>query len=114
FLRQMRIQKESNREPTHARPFARRANQFVLSESMSSPPRKNICLPVFGNVWFSPTVSPRQEGRTRRHERRARDAMDVAASVRRMMPRGTAKSGGTDPPTVGSSFAGDDQRSDGG
>jgi len=55
-----------------------------------------------------------EERRTRRHERGARDAMDAIALRDEQSRSRTAKSCGPDPPTLGSSFAGDDQRSEGG
>jgi hypothetical protein len=46
-----------------------RANHFDLSEFMSSPLAKNIPLPFFRNMCFSPRIPARQEGASAdRHE----------------------------------------------
>ena len=56
-----------------------------VCEFLSSPFAKNNLLPFFRNSCFLPGVSPRQEGRTRRHEREAGCDGRGLTSVRRMM-----------------------------
>jgi hypothetical protein len=55
-----------------------------VREFLSSPSAKNNSLPFFRNSCFLPGVSPRQEGRTRRHEREAGCDGRGPTSVRRM------------------------------
>jgi len=56
-----------------------------VCEFLSSPFAKNNLLPFCRNSCFLPGVSPRQEGRTRRHEREAGCDGRGLTSVRRMM-----------------------------
>jgi hypothetical protein len=51
------------------------------------PQRKNISLSVFPKSVIPYPVSRSQEGRTRRHERGARDAVDVSGVAGRGMPQ---------------------------
>jgi hypothetical protein len=51
-----------------------------------------------------PAIPSPEEGRTRRHERWAREAMDALASHDERGHKRTAKSCGPDPPTLGSSW----------
>src|SRR6185437_10009559 len=83
---------------------ARRANQFVLSEVLSSPCCKNILLPVFGNIWFSQRIPPPSRGASR-PSRTLEAGSGGRAGLRETnaSPARTAKACGPVPPMLGSS-----------
>src|SRR5262249_25634988 len=67
--------------------------------------RKKLPLCRRANQWSLFARPAHTEGRTRRHERWVRDAMDASASRDERGSKRTAKSRGPDPPTLGSSLA---------
>jgi hypothetical protein len=77
----------SSRNAPEQRTLPRRANHLTLiriKSILSRPYVKNIYVPIFVKLWFSGVVPPRQEGRTRRHDRGAGcDGRGERASTRR-------------------------------
>jgi hypothetical protein len=76
---------------------------------MSRPAARNIHLPFFVNIWFSPRIPSPQEGRIAivtdvGGGERWTPRMCSALTRRRTHPQRTAKSCGPDPPTLGSSL----------
>jgi hypothetical protein len=78
------------------RNFARHFNRMARSRCL----RKNIPLAIFGKSAIMSASRLIAEGRTRRHERRVRDAVDVTASADGWWPSRTVKSYGPDTPTL--------------
>jgi hypothetical protein len=73
---------------------------FQADLGSPDPSAKIFRFSINQNQWLHRVVSRSQEGRTRRHERGERDAVDAATSARRAMLLRTAKSCGSGAPTL--------------